>query len=265
MRLIFLFLVLQFSFSIVRGNDPDKRIYVFRVLSAEYFFGPTALLPQYDVSYIGDDINNDYNEMVLTPNGQYEKRSLAGIGGSVAYQIRLNLIEFNKNSSFSISMFPNLGITIAYGRNNEDIGIGNVALPLFLEYNFGPMSSLSFTKNQGFSLGLGMEYILFPLYLNYQRTQNYTYNLTEDYTYKRSWVQPAVYFTYKYINHSGIYNAIILKVGVSIKEKFVNEMGIRDSYQNLLITIGLIQNLGKNKVYDSAKSIKKHRDEDIQF
>jgi hypothetical protein len=265
MRVIFLFLILQFSYIIAIGNDTDKKLYAFRVWSAEYIFGPTVLLPQYDVTYIGDDINNDYNEMVLTPNGQYQKTSLAGIGGSIAYQIRLTLIEFNKNSTFSLSIFPSLGITVAYGRNNEELGIGHVALPAFLEYNFGTMSTFSFTKNHGITLGLGMEYIIFPLYLKYQRTENYTYNMTDNYTYNRSWIQPSAYFSYKYLNRNGEYTAIILKTGVCVKEEFVNERGIKDSYRNLTFSIGLIQNLEKNKLNKASKKIKKHRNEDIQF
>lgn len=188
-----------------------------------------------------------------------------GIGLSLFFHFRYNIIEMSENSSFSLSSNPSFGLTLGYGRNNDDLGFGHVALPIFIDYNFGTQSTESFTKNQGFSLSIGMEYFIFPLLLKYECSYNNEYRITEKYNYKTSWVQPVIAFTYKYLKKDGNYRGISIKAGIGKKEDFINTNGEDDSYRPFTISFTLLSNLYRNQIKKSNRKSKEHRNEDIKF
>ncbi|MCA6362747.1 MAG: hypothetical protein IM638_06890 [Bacteroidetes bacterium] len=74
---------------------------------------------------------------------------------SATYNLRWNYLEPNKNSAFSLSTAPTLGVTSFYllGR------LGHFSLPLLADFNFGYKATRYSEKNYGWHLGVGWEFL----------------------------------------------------------------------------------------------------------
>lgn len=81
---------------------------------------------------------------------------------TVIFTTRLNFLEFSNNSSMSLGVQPALSLGRAY---NSVGGGGNASFrfPAFLELNFGAASTVSTRKDFGFGIGLGAQYMKYPL------------------------------------------------------------------------------------------------------
>jgi hypothetical protein len=76
---------------------------------------------------------------------------------------RLNLKEFDDNSSLSISAPVSFGIGNSFSAAGEDLivrgisGFGSIQVPLLLKLNIGNGSTYTTEKDYGFSAGAGLE------------------------------------------------------------------------------------------------------------
>ncbi len=84
---------------------------------------------------------------------------------SVFFAGRMNFLELSNNSSMSLALHPTFSIGRAY---NEVGGGANFSLrvPFFMELNLGAASTVSTRKNEGFAIGMGVQYVRYPFFSN---------------------------------------------------------------------------------------------------
>lgn len=115
---------------------------------------------------------------------------------SVIFAGRLNFLELSNNSSMSLAVHPTLGI----GRAYNEIGGGSsfsLRVPLFVEINFGAASTVSTRKNEGFAIGIGAQYVRYPMF------GNGTIPVAKDKNKKivamsTIWTEPVLHMGYKF-------------------------------------------------------------------
>ena len=76
-------------------------------------------------------------------------------------EMKFNLVEFGPEAALSLSAGPSLG-TMLFD-NGEDFGIGNLKLPVYLQFDYGTLSTYGSVNHIGFGLGIGYEYNKFNL------------------------------------------------------------------------------------------------------
>lgn len=115
------------------------------------------------------DNNYDLTEMNVT--GNYRRSEYAGV--SFYYTPRFNLIEKGSEKSYSISMPIGAHLSIGTQRFDGDYVVpnttktetfnylagyvGSLSLPIYFSYNTGMGATLASEKDNGFSIGLGID------------------------------------------------------------------------------------------------------------
>ena len=73
------------------------------------------------------------------------------------YKPRVNLYDFNENTSIDLHAIPALGLSYA-STNGGEAWLGSISLPVMAGFNFGNISTYDTKQNHGFGIGVGMEY-----------------------------------------------------------------------------------------------------------
>jgi hypothetical protein len=138
---------------------------------------------------------------------------------TVIFTTRLNFLEFSNNSSMSLDVQPALSLGRAY---NSVGGNGNASfrLPAFLELNFGAASTVSTRKDYGFGIGIGAQYMKYPLMGNVP-----VYNGThagEIYSINSSWICPTLQMGLKFFGKSYYCREINLRATYGASNKLDN-------------------------------------------
>ena len=93
------------------------------------------------------------------PGYNIERNGYTGVAiASCAFDLRLNLVDFNDKASFSFNfpITPGLGVAKA--------GFGNVYFPFMLQYNYGYHSTFNNIDHKGFTVGAGYMLIMYPIF-----------------------------------------------------------------------------------------------------
>lgn len=76
---------------------------------------------------------------------------------SVSAEVKVNVIEFNTDMCISLATAPNFGLS--FGNNDMDeFYFGNVKVPLWVQFDYGAISTFESMKDYGFGIGFGFEY-----------------------------------------------------------------------------------------------------------
>lgn len=139
---------------------------------------------------------------------------------SIIFAGRMNFLELSNNSSLSLAVHPTLGI----GRAYNEIGGGSsfsLRVPLFVELNLGAASTVSTRKNEGFAIGLGAQYVRYPMF------GNGTVPVAKDKNNKvvamsAIWTEPVLQMGYKFFGKNYYCREINLRASYAMPFGTVN-------------------------------------------
>jgi hypothetical protein len=137
------------------------------------------------------------------------------IGLGVNYHFILK--EMGKEKSISLNFHPRLG----FGLSNAYLG--SFYLPVGVNYNMGNVSTYSSRQDQGFTFGLGLEYIRLGLLQLHKKDFNQVVGIGYD-NRLRNIIQPYATLGIRYISKNDIAQEINIKFGLrpsSIYAKYV--------------------------------------------
>ncbi|MCX6180722.1 MAG: hypothetical protein NT150_02175 [Bacteroidetes bacterium] len=118
----------------------------------------------------------------------YTARTYTIIGIWYHRHFRYNLYEFNNEKAIGINLSPSLGAVPSMNSDMDGLGVGHFTLPLYFSYEWGAGSTYNSKKKLGYSLGIGLEYQLLPLF--------YLFVNKEDHRYvARNFIVPIITFT----------------------------------------------------------------------
>jgi len=115
------------------------------------------------VHSVGYTIVLDFFQLPSTSqvmNGYNHVTTLQGLSVvTYSYKPRINIVDFNDNTSLDIHAEPALGISISPTNDNNQLYVGSFSLPLMVGVNFGNVSTYKTDKNMGFGIAAGYEYL----------------------------------------------------------------------------------------------------------
>lgn len=90
-----------------------------------------------------------------------DKYSIAGISYlSISGEAKYNLTEFNSDLALSLATSPSIG-TMVFPDNHW---FGNLRLPLYVQLDYGNLSTFECMKNMGIGLGFGYQFDIYGLF-----------------------------------------------------------------------------------------------------
>lgn len=99
------------------------------------------------------------NTTTVSDVNYYDARISYGSFLSLYYQLRVNLVEFSDESSFSIELNPTVDIAAEHWASNVNYSETGFKLPVLASYNINTGATKSSWANTGFSIGIGINYI----------------------------------------------------------------------------------------------------------
>lgn len=126
---------------------------------------------------------------------------------SLSAEMKYNVKEFNSDMALSVAASPGLGLMSSmFGTGN---GVGNLKIPVYLQLDFGNLSTFESMKDKGFGIGLGIEYHNLGLFGGNSSDENNT-NVAPV-------IAPAARLGYRYFNRNNNSREIALKIGLPAK------------------------------------------------
>jgi len=184
--------------------------------------GYTAILdiiktPSTQLNYSGLDQNG--NPTSITENVQLTGFSFM----TLIYRFRYNIYELSDNRAIGLSASPALGLSLFLGSSDYPngiggnmVGLGDIDLPIFLEWESGAGSTYSSSSNYGGMLGAGLDYYYLPF-----SNSGLTSESGDPITYpKYSYVQFALEGGIRYWNKINRLHEINLKVDLGGSESY---------------------------------------------
>jgi len=178
-----------------------------------FYSTPPTPYPDYEPVYNGSWFTNSFSN---NGNVQYIYSTWDIL--AFLYVIRYNVKTLDPNHSISLCTIPSIGIGQSQ-LNHFDVsasGWGSINIPLFLEFNIGNIHNYKSEKDEGFILGIGLEYTKAPLF--YQPVEGIRIDAQGDlgsYTFTTGWIEPVIEISKTHFNKWNKLREVNLKVGVS--------------------------------------------------
>ena len=183
------------------------------------FFQGFSQLDERVFGQIGGTVGFDFTHSSGTVLGtEYSNNQINY--ASVIFAGRMNFLELTNNSSMSLAVHPTFGI----GRAYNEIGGGStfsLRVPLFIELNIGAASTVSTRKNEGFAIGIGAQYVRYPMF------GNGTVPVAKDKNNKvvamsAIWTEPVLHMGYKFFGKNYYCREINLRASYAMPFGTVN-------------------------------------------
>lgn len=83
---------------------------------------------------------------------------------SLSLEMKYNVYEFNTDLALSVATSPSFGISTFEGGMSEASGFGNVRIPVYLQLDYGNLSTFESMKNFGVGIGIGYQFDNYGLF-----------------------------------------------------------------------------------------------------
>lgn len=222
LALIFTIIFFQTTFSQVETPDEKERIprffHSFGVsLFSEYVSGTLTQVPFYDTT--GTAVQKFSPERFV---GQY---SSSWNVMSFSYIMRYALWFKDENHSLSLTMPISFGLS--YLTANDGSGAyGSLSVPLMLEWHSGVASNFETPKIKGWMVGIGADFNMFPFISSEQFKPKKSPDPQELIYGKHTWIQPALEFSYRWLNSDDNCREINLRGGCGMPKKWLDQEGV---------------------------------------
>lgn len=123
-------------------------------VSAQRFIIGYGLSVFTDLAIFDPEVPADQNEYSSGKSTEFS-------GLSLSAEMKYNIMEFNSDLALSVASSPSVGIMTI--DNNTSTSFGNLRLPLYVQLDFGNLSTFESMKNMGVGIGFGYEYDIYGL------------------------------------------------------------------------------------------------------
>jgi hypothetical protein len=174
-------------------------------------------------AFLSIGTNGDYTYYDMDTNAVYYARTRQVTAFDLLFlgvQYYYTFARINKEKSFSVHTFPTIGLNF---RVDDQLGIGGMQIPIFVNYNIGAGASVKSKKDFGYTFGLGAEFINTSLFYSNENSGYAQYH--SSYCQRKSIVQPAINIGYRYFNSNDKLHEWNIKLGAmprTTADKFGN-------------------------------------------
>lgn len=200
-------------------------------LFSEYVSGTLTKVPFYDTT--GVNVGKFNPERFV---GEY---SSSWNVMSLTYIMRYSFWFIDDSHSLSFTMPLTFGLS--YLTANDGSGAyGSLSVPLMLQYHSGVASNFETPKIRGWMVGLGAELNVFPLISSEQFKPKKTPDPDELIYGKHNWIQPALEFSYRWLNRDDNCREVNLRGGYGFSKKWLDQNGVEQQIAPFSIKLAYI-------------------------
>ena len=146
-----------------------------------------------------------------------------GFGINLLYNLRYNMIVLSKEKAIGLNLQPTIAYSFLYYKTTQfsadDItdddtrGRGNITIPIYCSLDLGPGSTYYSEKNNGFVLGLGVQYFWGPAITSFNGE-----TVPDD--LRVSYIEPIVILGTRYWNSRNKLGEFQVKIGYGANGEF---------------------------------------------
>ncbi len=122
-----------------------------------------------------------YTDLVISKNVETNYTNVSYSMLTLGLEMKYNLVEFSPESALSISTGPSFG---AMNMGGSDMtSFGNLKVPVYVQYDFGTLSTYGAVSKFGFGIGAGYEYNLLGVFTDTESIQTSTFSVRGGFRY----------------------------------------------------------------------------------
>ena len=122
-----------------------------------------------------------YTDLVISKNVETNYTNVSYSMLTLGLEMKYNLVEFSPESALSISTGPSFG---AMNMGGSDMtSFGNLKVPVYVQYDFGTLSTYGAVSKFGFGIGAGYEYNVLGVFTDTESVQMSTFSLRGGFRY----------------------------------------------------------------------------------
>lgn len=122
-----------------------------------------------------------YTDLAISKNVETNNTHVSYSALTLGLEMKYNLVEFSPESALSISTGPSFGAMNMGGADMSEFG--NFKVPVYVQYDFGTLSTYGAVSKFGFGIGAGYEYNVLGVFTDTESVQMSTFSLRGGFRY----------------------------------------------------------------------------------